>query len=82
MSDEFFLTKEHKFRRGSKLTTHYSMLIAQRRLEDAKPVRANSRGFLNPWNNDKIRKWRLEDADVRRGLPFPVFADAINMWTQ
>ena len=48
--------------------THYSSLIAhcskaQRRLEDAKPVRANSRGFLNPWNN-----WQdKEIASGRRG---------------
>ena len=41
------------------------MLITQKRLEDAKPIRANSRGFSNPWNNDKRKKWRLEDADVR-----------------
>ena len=47
------------------LTTHYSLLNAQKRLKDAKPVRANSRGFLNPWNNDKKKIWRLEDADVR-----------------
>ena len=59
----FFLTKEHKFRRGSKLTTHRSMLIAQRRLSRREARRANSRGFLNPWNNDKIKKWRLQ----RRG---------------
>ena len=48
--------------------THNSLLIAhcskaQRRLEDAKPVRANSRGFLNPWNN-----WQdKEIASGRRG---------------
>ena len=48
---------------SSLLITHRSLLIAQRRLEDAKPIRANSRGFLNPWNNDKIKKWRLQ----RRG---------------
>ena len=43
--------------------THNSSLIAQRRLEDVKPVRANSRGFLNPWNN-----WQdKEIASGRRG---------------
>ena len=31
------------------LTTHHSQLTTQKRLEDAMPVRANSRGFLNPW---------------------------------
>ena len=45
-----------------------SSLITQRSslkgvCQDAKPVRANSRGFLNPWNNDKKKKWRLQ----RRG---------------
>ncbi|MBQ2045324.1 MAG: hypothetical protein II261_10880, partial [Bacteroidaceae bacterium] len=47
----------------SQLTTHYSSLNTQRRLKDAKPARANSRGFSNPWNNDKKKKWRLQ----RRG---------------
>ena len=47
----------------SSLIAHNSILVTQRRLKDAKPVRANSRGFLNPWNNDKIMKWRLQ----RRG---------------
>ena len=46
---------------NSLLTAHCSK--AQRRLEDAKPVRANSRGFLNPWNN-----WQdKEIASGRRG---------------
>ena len=31
------------------LTTHHSQLTTQKRLEDAMPVRASSRGFLNPW---------------------------------
>ena len=77
MSDEFFLTKEHKFRRGSKLTTHYSLLKTQCSslkgvCKDAKPVRANSRGFSNPWNNDKRKKWRLEDAERQRFLTLSV----------
>ena len=49
------------FSHFSLLTAHYSSLKGV--CQDAKPVRANSRGFLNPWNNDKIKKWRLQ----RRG---------------
>ena len=79
MSGEFFLTKEHKFRRGSKLTTHRSMLIAQRRLEDAKPVRANSRGFSNPWNNDKIKIWRLQRRGRAVRVAVPRLPDATIM---
>ena len=52
-------------RRYSSLIIHYSLLITQSSLlkgvcKDAKPVRANSRGFLNPWNNDMKKKWRLQ----------------------
>ena len=55
----------------SLLITHCSLLIAQRRLKDAKPVRANSRGFSNPWNNDKKKKWRLQRREraVRVAVP-------------
>ena len=54
--------------RSTLLTTHYSLLITHNSslkgvCQDAKPVRANSRGFLNPWNNEKKKKWRLQ----RRG---------------
>ena len=45
----------------SMITTHCSSLKSV--CQDAKPVRANSRGFSNPWNNDKIKIWRLQ----RRG---------------
>ena len=38
----FVWTKEHKFRRNSLLTTHYSLLTTQKRLED---VNTNSRGL-------------------------------------
>ena len=62
-------------RRYSSLIIHYSLLITQSSLliaqcsllksvcQDAKPVRANSRGFSNPWNNDMKKIWRLQ----RRG---------------
>ena len=58
-------------RRYSSLITHYSLLITQSSLlkgvcQDGKPVRANSRGFLNPWNNDKIKIWRLQRREARR----------------
>ena len=58
-----FPSSRRIFSHYSLLITHSSKLTTQRRLEDGKPVRANSRGFLNPWNNDKIKKWRLQ----RRG---------------
>ena len=41
----FVWTKEHKFRRSSKLTTQCSLLTTQKRLED---VDMNSRGLLSP----------------------------------
>ena len=61
------------FRRfHSLLTTHRSTLIAQRRLEDAKPVRANSRGFLNPWYNWQDKE--MASAKTRNGNPHHRFA--------
>ena len=35
----------------SKRCTIFLFVILIMRLEDAKPVRANSRGVLNPWKN-------------------------------
>ncbi len=50
-----------------RIFSHNSTLIAHnsKATEGREAQRANSRGFLNPWNNDKKKKWRLEDADVQ-----------------
>ena len=56
------------FPSSRRIFSHNSLLNAHRSTlkgvcQDAKPVRANSRGFSNPWNNDMKKKWRLQ----RRG---------------
>ena len=60
------------------LKAHYSKAS----VKDAKPKGRIAAGFQTRGIIDKKKKWRLEDADVRWGLPIRVFADAINMKTQ
>ena len=50
----------------SHLIAHYSPLKG--RLEDAKPVRANSRGFLNPWKKRGERE--MASVKTRNGNDF------------
>ena len=71
MSDELWVLWQHKFRRRSKLTAHYSKPTGRREAR-----RANSRGFLTPWKNWQDKKWRLKDAERQPSPPIRVFTDS------
>ena len=50
----------------SELNKEDYCVVRKRRLEDAMPVRANSRGFLNPWKQETTLRIRLEDGERQR----------------
>ncbi|MBR4855966.1 MAG: hypothetical protein IKU94_05005, partial [Bacteroidaceae bacterium] len=62
----------------------YNLLNKGMRLEDARP-KANSRGFLNPWEKDGSLEIRLEDGERQRvrgfirvlAIGFSPFADDV-----